>query len=228
MIKEINKVRIFSRKPRASAKEFCRNFYDTNIFNASIQGIDFNESYAIVLRNSIIEADSSFSIIDLDELKYELTLLRIEIFSLAFLHHFGDKHSIAQNEFTLHYLSEKNKHYWNDLTSYNQAIAQSSELNLNNGTKSGRTYLAVLDSNRMKMFDELIKQGFDVESIARTANRIFTDVAWKNRLTANYLMLVLCDRLKCSLNAEAKFRLVAAIIGFYNGAKDSFKKVIIA
>lgn len=43
--------------------------------------------------------------------------------------------------------------------------------------------------------------------------------------TPGYLMLTLCDRLGCHLNEEAQFRLVATIVGLYNGAREALGEV---
>jgi hypothetical protein len=38
-------------------------------------------------------------------------------------------------------------------------------------------------------------------------------------------MLTLCDRLGCEVNKEAQFRLVAFIIGLYNGSREAIAEV---
>jgi len=216
---------IFSRKEKVVLEVFCKRFYADNIFNESIGENDFNLGYATVVRNSIIEADFSFSGVKIEDLRYEIILLRIEMFSLAFLHKFGEKLSLAQTEYTWDYLRNKADSIWNDLMDYNKAIAQSNNLNTGLNTKTNKIYTAKLDINRIKLFDMYHAQGFDDVCIARMINRVYSETVWKNRKTIFYLTQTLCERLKCKLNEEAQFGLEAIIFGFYNGAMEKLNKI---
>lgn len=217
---------IFYRKQKVFLEEFCREYYDKYILNLSIAGVDVGISTAEVFKKSIFEADSSFANIDIQTFLNEITLLRFEIFSLAFLHQLGDKKTAAQSQFTKEYLNENNREdIWEDLEVYNQAIATSSKLNQNLESQKGRAYLVFADRMRMDLYDLWRKQGFDGKCVARAANRIMTDVACKKNLTQTYLMLALCKRLGYELNEEAQFRIIAIIKGFYNGSTDALKKI---
>lgn len=224
---------IFNKKEKISLEDFCRDFYDKNILNPQIDNIDMGIKTAEIFRKSIVETEPSFENVEIQKFFYEMNLLRIEILGLAFLHKLGDKNTAAQTQFTQSYLKENNKtDIWENLEIYNQAIAISSRLNQNSETKKGRAYLIFLDRMRMDLFDLWYKNGFDSKSVARAANRIMTDVAWKKKLTHTYLMAAFCKRLGyeynkdsilCNeygdvLNEEAQFRIVAMIKGFYDGS----------
>lgn len=233
---------IFKRKQKVILEEFCRDFYDKNLLNPIIGDINLGVFFTEGIKNSIVEVCPSFVKIDIQTLLHEITLLRFEIFSLAFLHHFGDKNTAAQSQFTKLYLEEnKRDDIWKDLEAYNQAIATSSKLNQNLETKKGRAYIVFADRMRMNLYDLWAKQGFDSKCVARAANRIMTDIAWKKNLTQNRLMLAFCKKLGYQLNEElklcnhfgdefneeAQFRIISIFRGFYNGSIDALKEVVI-
>ncbi|MDO8550408.1 MAG: hypothetical protein Q7S39_09695 [Ignavibacteria bacterium] len=227
---------IFTRKQKLFLEEFCKDFYDKNILNPEIGGVNIAISFTEVFKISIAEVDSFFNNIDIQTLVNEITLLRFELFSLAFLHQLGDKNTAAQSQFTKEYLQENERYgIWEDLEIYNKAIATSSRLNQNPETKKGQAYLLFLDRMRMDLFDLWYKEGFESKCVARAANRIMTDVAWKKKLTHTYLMVAFCTRLGykynaelgSELNKEVQFRIMAMVDGIYNGAKEALKKVII-
>ncbi len=225
----INKMSIFNKKQKVILEEYCREFYDKNILNPTIANLDVSVPTAEVFKKSIVEVEPSFSNINTQTFLYEIILLRFELFGLAFLHKLGDKNTASQTQFTRDYLREKNKEdIWEELEQYNQAIAASSRLNQTTETKKGRAYLVFLDGVRMNLFDLWYKKGFDSKCVARAANRVMTDEAWKNKLTHTYLMLTFCKRLGREINEEAQFRIMAMISGFYNGSIDSLKNISIA
>jgi len=222
-------MKFFNRKPKAHLDEFCRNFYDDQILPPSIKGLEglnVDSIYFDTVRQSVIEADSSFVSVEPQLFAAEMTVLRFEVFGIAWLHEVGDKLAAAQSEFTKRYLEEHRKlDIWESIEPYNQAVARSSTLGLKPDTASGRGHIAFVDSMRMQMFGKWNEQGFDPECVARAANRLATEEAWKKSLTPGYLMLTLCDRLSCDLNEEGQFRLVATIVGLYNGARGLLKEV---
>ena len=78
---------------------------------------------------------------------------------------------------------------------------------------------------RVDLFDQWYAMGFDSTAVARAANRLSTDVAWKQGRTALNLMLALCDRLACQSNEQGQMGLAAIIRGFYDGVTQSLKDV---
>ncbi len=217
---------LFSLKEKVRLADFCRDFYDKQMLNPVIQGMNVAEVYLDKVRDSVAEADPRFKAVDRAKFMAEMTLIRFEVFGLAWLHQLGDKHAAAQSAFTKSYLEGKNRtDIWDALEPYNQAIAQSSHLGQTHETASGRGYLAFTDSMRLQLFKEWTKQGFDAKAVSRAANRIATDVAWQRGDTAGLLMLTLCERLGCEVNSEGQFRLTAVIRGFYDGALEALKPI---
>lgn len=219
-------MRLFSRKPKIGVREFCQGFYDDYIVNPNVEGIDANLVYCDAILKSLAEVDPSFTDIDAQWLSNEMTVLRMELFGLSWLHHVGDKRAPEQSTFTKEYLDRKGMlDTWEAMEDYNKAIARSSTLGQTADTATGRAYLAFIDSMRMQMFSKWHGQGFDPQCVARAVNRLGSEEAWKKSLTPGYIMLTLCDRLGYELNEEAQFRLTAAIVGLYNGAREALNEV---
>ena len=99
----------FNKRQEVNLDNFCRDFYEKNILNPIIQGIDAGTSYRDVVKRSIVEVDDNFANIDSQRFGEELVILRFELFALAWLHEFGEKLAVAQSTFTKHYLHEKNE-----------------------------------------------------------------------------------------------------------------------
>lgn len=218
---------LFNRKQRVELCVFCGNYYDNSVFSSTIEDVDASRIYADTVIRSIREADATFTAVDCAQFHSEMmTLIRIEVFGLAWMHQFGDKHAAAQSAYTKSYLEERSHaDIWDDLAPYNQAVARSSTIGQTTAMPSGRAYLAFVDSMRLDLFDQWSKQGFEPDAIARAANRFSTNVAWDKGITASFLMLTLCERLGYQLNEEGQFRLAAVIRGLYDGARETMKQV---
>ncbi|OHE76358.1 MAG: hypothetical protein A2107_02605 [Verrucomicrobia bacterium GWF2_62_7] len=155
-----------------------------------------------------------------------MTLIRFEVFGLAWLHQLGDKHAAAQSAYTKTYLEQRGRgDIWANLEPYNQAIARSSTMGRTSESPTGRAYLAFTNKMRIDLFEQWREQGFEDEVVARAVNRISTEVAWEEGVTAAFLMMTLCERLGCQLNEEGQFRLIAVIRGLYDGARETMKQV---
>jgi len=212
----------FSRKQRVRLDVFCRKVYDGWVST----GIDALAVECDTLKRFIAEVDPRFGTVDAQRFLSETTLIRFEVFGLAWLHQLGEKHAAAQSAFTKSYLEERGQaDVWQALQAYNQAIARSSHLRQTWETGVGRGYLTFINSIRVQVFDQWNKQGFEPETVGRAANRLCTEVAWKESLTAGFLMLTLCERLGCEVNEEAQFRLVAFIRAIYSGTRDGLKLI---
>lgn len=220
---------IFSKKQEVNLEDFCHDFYEKNILNPVIGGIDAGTVYIETIKKNIVEVDQNFANIDYQKFATEMMILRFELFALAWFHKFGDKLAVAQSIFTKHYLFEKKKgDIWNNSEPYNQAIARSSTAGRTSENPFDRMFLGSRNLKLANLFDEYNNQGLDPECIARALNRLSTDVVWKKDITANFLMLTFCDRLGFKSdepNKEAQLRLAAIIHGFYDGAKQVLGKV---
>lgn len=220
---------IFSKK-QISLEEFCTDFYEKNILNPVVEGINAGAVFVDTIKRNVIEADDNFAKISAQKFTDEVTLLRFELFALAWLHQFGDKLAIVQSDFTKHYLHKKKRNdIWDNSESYNQAIARSTTLGKTPEKAFDRVYLARVNTTRADLFDKYLKEGFDPKCIARVLNRLFAEDVWEKGVTAGLLMFALCDRFGFESNfeptKEAQFRLTAIIRGFYDGAKQALEKV---
>ena len=215
----------FIRKPKVHRDEFCRDFYD-RAFRSNIRDVNLYTALCDMDTQFVIKADSSFVSVDQQLFAAEMTVLRYEVFGIGWRHEVGDKHAAAQSEFTKRYLEEHGElDIWESIEPDNQAVARSSSLGQKPDNPSGRAYLASLNLMRADSFDKWFKQGCDPKCVARAANRLSTDEAWKNGLTPVFLMLTLCERLGYDPNEDAEFHLVAIINGSYNGAREAIREV---
>jgi hypothetical protein len=218
----------FSKKPRVRLDDFCRDFYDRNILysHPEVARLGYAQVFCDTIKCSIGKVDPRFAAVDSELLKAEMTLVRFEVFGLAWLHQQGNKRAAEQSEFTRLYLEESCRtDIWEAMQPYNKASARSSTLGRTGETATGRAYLTFINETRAAFADEWFKLGFAPLSIGRAVNRLATDVAWKQSLTAAFLMTTICENLECQLNEEAQFRLVAIIRGFYDGVTESLKAV---
>jgi len=220
---------LFSRKPKVRLDEFCRGFYDTHILHPpEVAGTNVPLAYCKVVKRNVAELEPKFAVVDLELLLSELTIIKFEVFGLAWLHRQGDRRAAEQSEFTRCYLMEESRtDIWEAMQPYNKASARSSRLRQSPEAATGRAYLVFVNEMRMNCFDEWEKLGFDLLSVGRAANRVCTNVAWEKSLTAGYLAGTLCERLGCEVNLEAQAMLMAVIHGFYDGVAQSLKSVAI-
>lgn len=219
----------FSRKERVNLETFCREFYDRQILNPEIAGVDAGKVYYETVRCSVAEVDSEFAIVDAQDFRDQMRLIYFEVFGLAWLHVLGDKHAAAQSDFTKRYLEERGQAgMWNALEPYNSAIARSSTLGQSSDTAAGRGYLAFRNRILADSFDRWHSRGFDPKVVARAANRLCTDVACEKGDTAAFLMFALCEQLGCEPNEKAQGRLIAVIRGLYDGVHTTLKAITVA
>jgi len=135
-VKHAKKIKRFSwlkPKPKMSINEFCEMLYDNYIF---LSTDDYPEdAYLIFWReifDSIVKADSTFQHIDFDIFTREMTALQVELFGLAWMHHFRleryhgleEKYTLGEIVFTKSYM-EHNGYgdIWNIMSYYNKTIA---------------------------------------------------------------------------------------------------------
>lgn len=210
---------LFSRKPKISIEEFCREFYDTQIFYR-ITGTDVGSIYFEAVFNSIVEADQSFAVIDKAVFQREMTALHMELFSLAWMHKFKRaEYAMPQSIFTKIYLKKERKLYiWKIMAAYNQAnLVDRTEWEL----------LPIAEAKSVASLVWWAAAAKDPECVFRAKNCIGTHESWKKGMLLATLTDRLAARLGCreDLESEALFRLREVIFGFYNGAKEAIKSV---
>ncbi len=232
---------LFSRKPKVGIEEFCREFYDKQIFHAMIGGIDAWSAFLETVFNSISEADQSFAVIDKAVFQREMKALRMELFGLAWSHKFkGEEFTLPQSFFTKHYLEENGRlDIWDIMGEYNQALAKSSVMTAT-GEQMGTEYVISINKLRSDMFDKWTETNIGDRSVteedeehakcvARVANRIGADLMKNkeigNRRITALLLYRLGWKIDEDLSEEALSRLVAITFGLYEGAKEAIKSV---
>ena len=217
---------LFLRKGKVSTEEFCAEFYDQSIFSPNIGGVDPWKSFCETFYKSIAEADPIFGQVDISALISELRALRLEVFGIAWFHHVNNKFAPDQSEFTKSYLEERGlTDIWERMENYNQATARSTAGGYDSNSRSGHGHLVYLNQKRADIFDEWLELGYDPKTVARAANRLGSDTAWKSNRVHVYLSFALTDKLGCEVNDEARPRILAIIQGFYEGASESIKEV---
>lgn len=77
---------IFSKKQEVSLEKFCTDFYERNILNPEIEGIDAGAIFVDTIKRNIVEVDRNFVKINSKKLAEEIVLLRFELFALAWQH----------------------------------------------------------------------------------------------------------------------------------------------
>lgn len=235
---------LLSRKPKIGIEEFCREFYNAQIFHPMIAGEDFSTFWLDTVFNSVVEADKSFTLIDKTMFIREMTALRLELFALAWRDRFRqEKNTIPQSVFTRRYLEEKEKfELWEIMGEYNQVVAQSATANKTGeqvGGRTGRALVTFVNMTRSNMWEDWCKANLkdtsnlskeeeaSLQSVARVINRFGADIKREDCVLPKMLSSKLLDRVgyKPRLAVEAAFRISAVIFGFYEGAKEAIKSV---
>lgn len=219
---------LFCRKEKVELEAFCMVFYDTNILSPVYGETDVGRVCADIMAQAIKKTDQTSSSIDMEQLVFEMMLIRFEIFALAWMHQLGNKQVARQSAYTMNYLLEKDRNdIWEGLLSYNQAIADSSSMEQTMDTKTGRFSNIFVTKMRMELFAKWVKQGIDPNAAVRVANRIGTDVACKRGFTAAKMALVLCRNLSLQVNVDGKAVIANFIRDLYMGDRGTLKMITI-
>jgi len=232
---------LFKRKPKVTIEEFCQQFYDTQIFNANIAGVDAWKMFCETAFDLVVQADQSFAAIDRAKFQEELRAIRMELFALAWMHRFKrEELTLPQSLYTGRYLEEKGKlPIWDIMGEYNQAAARSTTMTETGQQVDGPLGRAQIEHGNVRRF-EMFKRWADAVGdrstteqreyvggcVARVANRTGADIKRGDCVLVRLLASRLADRLRCeaNLNPEALFRLSAVIYGLYRGAKEAINE----
>jgi hypothetical protein len=222
----------FSRKQKVGLEDFCRDFYENHILNPLGGKLDANGVYSDVVKDSITEVCPEFGKVDLQKLKAELTILRFELFALAWTHKFiSGKEVVAQSDFTKRYLHEKGRDdIWAGMEPYNNMV--------DSGTLHWLANLGKMNlSFNYNMREDLTKKNIEVakelgiendDRVARVNHRLWSENAWKQKLLLAPLVVTFCNQIDFDsneLDGEAGFRLAAVVKGLYDGAQQSWDNI---
>lgn len=230
----------YKSKSPVTIEGFCREFYDSIVFNSVKGGLNFNESLFDTYFNSIVEADASFNLVDKNLFKQELVALRMELFALAWAHKFrSEKFTMPQSIFTRSYLEETGRPaMWDVMGEYNQAIAQAVTMDVNFKPVSEKQIVKI-NFLRFELFKNWAKSNLKDTSnpteaekqilpcFGRVANRIETNIRHNDCVMVKRLSTRLAARLNCDTNLkiEAIMNLGGIIFGLYEGAKEALKNL---
>lgn len=218
---------LLRRKPKISIEEFCRQFYDSEIFHPIIGGRDVWAGFLATVLNSVTEADRSFSATDPAVFEQEMTALRIELFGLAWMHHWREEHLLLPEiAFTKRYLELNAKSdIWHAMLDYNRAIARSQDEMPQGPSRFTvqEAYITFRHRLRSEFLAKSMKARVDPEYAARLANRISTDATWGDSPGNEMLAATLMQRLGCQLTLEGGIVLQAIVPRIYSGARKSIK-----
>lgn len=223
---------LFSKKQEVNLEDFCRDFYDKNLLNPVIHGIDVGKVYFETVIKNVGEADPTFDKVDKKKLIEELTILRFELFALAWTHKFiSGKTVIAQSAFTKRYLHEKDRRdIWDGMGEYSRAIDGATLHWLTNLGKMNLSFnYHMREDLTAKNIKEAKELGIDIdESVERVNYRLWSENAWRQKIILTAIQSVFYKKLQLNpdeLNDEALFRVAAIIKGLYDGAQQSWDKI---
>jgi hypothetical protein len=233
------------RKPKISIEECCKEFYDKTISHAIIADIDRWSMLLGTCLKFVTEADTSFSAIDPDLFRQEMTAVRMEVFALAFARKvkWWEDLMLAQSVLTRRYLEGNGKlGIWDIMGEYNEVIALSA------GTAADGQPMSnwhITKINKLR-YDTTLKWGKTLPSnptdegnkqalcMGRVIMRMGADMKREDCIAPKILAMKLADRLgyhtddlksDSSPKAKALVGLWNIILGFYNEAEDYLKSI---
>jgi len=220
---------IFRRTRRVNVEEYCHEYYEHNILNPVITGVELGTTYFDKARRSIAEADQEFSNISSEQFASEMIPLYFELFALSWMHRFVGKYSVAQSVFTKRYLQEKGEDdIWNGMKHYNNSVCSAT---LHWLTGLGKMNLAFWHGVRkdltLKNVEDAKKMGLPIDEVVeRASNRLCSESAWKQGMVVDALVFAVCNELGLSqVRRQAVVCLATVIRGVYDGAYKSLKSI---
>ncbi len=232
----------FTSKEEVKLEYFCRDFYDKNILDGTMHGVDVNTTYYKGFQDFIREAFPGFVSVDFERLKEEFTILRFELFTLAWLHSFGEEMSVSQSVFTMHFLEERNKQdIWKRMQRYSGAIATGVRKSICASENDNKK----LDSDRFNFITSYLSKKMNLnkndfsdeekkytEAINRVSGLIKSEKGWKDYSILYYLSFTMLrnlgftdDKIQEILDGKPLGHIMNVINSFYNGAKESWKDI---
>jgi len=215
-----------------SVEEFCRQFYDSQIFYVKTLAEGGVSTLWESTLNFVTEADPSLAKVDRDLFRREMTALYMELFGLVWTHMFWgrmEKFLWPQITFTKSYL-EQNGHQniWDSMSVYNHEIAEQRNLYSNHKARSQRSLragVASFNSMMQDIWDNWSKKGKDKYCAAYILNRMWSEGAWKRDIILRGVTATLAERLGWDTNMKVLGELMVVLSGFYDSAKQAIKLV---
>lgn len=217
---------LFNRKPKTSIEDFCRQFYDSEIFYVKTCDEDGASALWEKALNFVTEADPSLAKVDRDLFRREMTALHMELFGMAWMRYLWgedmlwseDKFLFLQREvvFTKSYL-EKNGYLdiWETMFAYNEAIASS--------RRRGDAERAITDRCVDHYF---IKEGIGPDCTGRIRNRMYENPPSDDLF--DYLTDTVSKRLGWDIKPDSEpFLQLEALIWYLYGLAQAYADLVV-
>jgi hypothetical protein len=235
-------------RPKFRIEDCCRQFYDENIFGETTVGTDAWSGLLGSHFESVAKADQSFSSVDKELFRNEMTALRMILFAFALgdsKNSNGDEFAIPASFFTRSYLEKKGRlDIFDIMSAHNRAIARSAIMDANLQKYSGKSGNALIinvndlrSRKALKWADiyvndraiPLQEQKNKISCINMVANRLGADIEREDGVAVKSLCAELATRLRDgeNLNSEAMSKLSAIILDFYRGATEYLNSLVI-
>lgn len=182
-------------------ESFCKDYYDSQMFHAIVNGEDASQKILNAAFQQLIDSDPSFSKVDRALFDCEMTAMHLELFALAFLRRFSDFNQAVQHSvFTLRYLQDKDRSdIWKAMGEYSKVIAQTATMKADGQQMTGHTdiermTIARVNELRFGLFEKWLKSHFsDPENlneneqeiagcVARVCNHVEADILRNNEI----------------------------------------------
>ena len=193
---------IFSSKPKVDMESFCRNYYDSQMFHAVVNGEDGSQKILDAAFQLLLDSAPSFLKVDRALFDCEMTAMHLELFALAFLKHFSDFDKAVQHSiFTLRYLQNKDRSdILNAMGKYSKAIAQTATMKANGQKMTGesgieRMTITRVNIMRVDYYESWIKNHLSggpenrtaddneiASCVARVCNHLAADILKNNEI----------------------------------------------
>lgn len=208
---------IFNSKPKVDMGSFCRDYYDSQMFHAIVDGEDGSQKILNYLFQQLTDSDLSFLKVDRTLFNFEMTVMNLELFALAFFRRCSNfNQRVQQSIFTLRYLQNKDRSdIWGAMDEYNKVIGQTATMNANGQQMTGDTGIERMTITRVNefrfgLFEEWLKSHFRdpenlnehekeiVRCVARVCNHVEADILRNNQIGNRQIAALFL----CRLGAE--------------------------
>jgi hypothetical protein len=165
------------RKNKVDIEDFCKDYYDLQVYQQHLKDSEADKIWWKEVTNAPGDIAASSLPSDFETTRRELVALRLELFSLAWLRKFERASAVMrQSSFTKGYVGVQDiKGVWEAMGEYNSVIGQPSVMSDARGRPLDGRKLADIANKRADIISQWTKNGFDVESVTRVANRIWAD-----------------------------------------------------
>ena len=120
---------LFDGKPRVTFEEYCKYYYDSQIFPCLTDSQSDSQIVYDTVFKSMTEAEPSFSKINRNLFNAEMAAMHLELFALAFYKRFPDfNNAVKQRIYTFRYLEKIGEiELWEAIGEYSATLAKTAK-----------------------------------------------------------------------------------------------------